>query len=318
MSETRPLISIALCTYNGARYLPWLLDSVLAQTYPRIEVVACDDGSTDETVAILRQYAGRDERISVHVNTTNLGLTQNFEWATSLCRGELIAPCDQDDIWIPQKLDLLEPLMGDHDVVYGDSELMNEAGKSLQLRMSEKMHMLSTTDPAAFAYANCVSGHSMLFRRTLLPKALPIPSGFLYDWWIAAVAASQAGVHYVPEAVVYYRQHENNVTDILRSRSRERHIRGYRSRRVRDIGIRLSALAHLPGKNQTFTAELLRLWNTHQTQWFSWPLARFLLQHQARVFAIPRWSLVRRLRKSVSYALGLRTKQLTNRHAYCD
>jgi glycosyltransferase involved in cell wall biosynthesis len=98
------LISVALCTYNGARFIRGQLDSLLAQTHRNIEVLAADDASTDDTVSILQEYAERDPRVRVLVNRHNMGFKKNFEQVISSCRGSFIAPCDQDDIWFPEKL----------------------------------------------------------------------------------------------------------------------------------------------------------------------------------------------------------------------
>src|ERR1700753_2011765 len=101
-----PLVSIALCTYNGAVYLKEQLDSLIAQTYPNIEIVVVDDRSADDTWQLLTGYANTYPQFKIHQNAQNLGFVKNFEHAASLCSGELIALCDQDDIWHPEKIAL--------------------------------------------------------------------------------------------------------------------------------------------------------------------------------------------------------------------
>ena len=96
--SAEPLISVALCTYNGERYLREQLNSLFSQTYSNMEIVAVDDASTDRTVDLLREYERRDARLRVVVNTRNIGFIRNFERAISLCNGVLIAPCDPDDV----------------------------------------------------------------------------------------------------------------------------------------------------------------------------------------------------------------------------
>src|ERR1700744_3577317 len=96
-----PLISVALCTYNGEKYIKEQLDSIINQTYTCIEVIIVDDGSTDSTYDIISDYALRDNRIKCFKNETNLGFNKNFEKAVSLTSGEYIAISDQDDIWLP-------------------------------------------------------------------------------------------------------------------------------------------------------------------------------------------------------------------------
>ena len=92
------MISIAMATYNGELFIREQLDSILTQTLSDWELIVCDDGSTDNTLSILQEYANNDSRIKIYQNETNLGFKRNFEKAIGLCSGEYIALCDQDDI----------------------------------------------------------------------------------------------------------------------------------------------------------------------------------------------------------------------------
>jgi len=96
-------VSVALATYNGERFLAKQMDSLLAQDYPNLEIVISDDCSTDGTWDILQSYASRDPRIRLLPREKNLGYVQNFIRVFQSCQGELISPCDHDDIWYPQK-----------------------------------------------------------------------------------------------------------------------------------------------------------------------------------------------------------------------
>ena len=116
-----PLVSVVLGTYNGEAYLQDQLRSVLAQTYPALEIIAIDDGSRDRTVDILREYAARDPRMRVTVNERNLGFIRNFEKGCRLARGEYIALCDQDDYWFPDKIEKMVGAIG----LNGDSITMS-------------------------------------------------------------------------------------------------------------------------------------------------------------------------------------------------
>jgi glycosyltransferase involved in cell wall biosynthesis len=101
-----------------------------------MEIVAVDDASTDRTVDLLREYERRDARLRVVVNTRNIGFIRNFERAISLCNGVLIAPCDQDDVWLIDKLRTLVRAIGHHSMVYSDSELIDAEGRPLGVSMS--------------------------------------------------------------------------------------------------------------------------------------------------------------------------------------
>ena len=102
-------ISVAMCTYNGAQYLKEQLDSIVKQTRLPNEVVVCDDGSIDATLQLLDKFKEITPfSVRIYRNKTNLGPTKNFEEAISLCRGDIIVLSDQDDIWVPYKLETLE------------------------------------------------------------------------------------------------------------------------------------------------------------------------------------------------------------------
>src|ERR1700761_555678 len=116
------LVSIAVCTYNGERFLSKQLDSLLRQSYSNIEIVIADDCSTDNTWSILQDYADKDARVKPYKNKYNLGHTLNFEKAIKLCKGEYIALCDQDDIWETDKISVFMENVGDVMLVYHNSD----------------------------------------------------------------------------------------------------------------------------------------------------------------------------------------------------
>ncbi len=98
-------ISVAMCTYNGARYLREQLQSIAAQAEAPHELIVVDDGSNDESINIVATFADSVPfPVDVHVNAANLGSTKSFERVISLCSGDVIALCDQDDVWRPIKL----------------------------------------------------------------------------------------------------------------------------------------------------------------------------------------------------------------------
>ncbi|MGG7663792.1 glycosyltransferase family 2 protein [Dyadobacter sp. BHUBP1] len=213
--ENLPLISIALCTYNGSAFLREQLDSVIAQRYTRWELLVVDDCSTDATPSILEEYAEKDARIRLHYNEQNLGYNKNFEKALGLCQSELIAICDQDDIWHQEKLEKQVRLIGDHTLVYHDSELIDAGGRSMDRRISDKLNFYRGNAPEVFLFLNCVSGHSILMKKQVLRKSLPFPERFHYDQWLAFNAACLGSIDFAEEALVQYRQHSGNNTDIL-------------------------------------------------------------------------------------------------------
>jgi hypothetical protein len=209
-----PLVSVALCTCNGEAYIEAQLASVLAQTHRELELVVVDDASNDRTVEIVEEAARRDHRIQLHRNPRRLGVNANFARAFSLCRGDFIAPCDQDDVWSARKLETLMAAIGDADLAYGDSAVVDAEGCPTGLTLGGQRRMVRGQGNVALAFENTVSGHAALFRNTLLPQALPFPEGVWYDGWLAFAASQRAGVVYVDEVMVDFRRHADAQTRI--------------------------------------------------------------------------------------------------------
>lgn len=211
----QPLVSIALCTYNGQRYLEQQLDTLLGQTYPNIELVVVDDVSTDDTWRILTDYAARYKNIKLFKNTANLGYVKNFEKAIGLCIGQYIAMADQDDIWEQDKITLMMNQVGEELLIYHDSEFVDDNGKPLGKKMSDRIKMYSGANALPFLLYNCVSGHACMFKKDLMRHIDGFDARFHHDWYLAFVAACFGGVKYVDKPLVKYRQHHTASTDIL-------------------------------------------------------------------------------------------------------
>ena len=281
-----PLVSIALVTFNGETHLPAQLESLLQQTHPALELVACDDASSDGTWHLLERFAPRFEARGIAVrllrNPKNLGLRRNVEQALRQCSGSWIAPCDQDDVWRPDKIERLLDVAGDATLVYSDSELIDDDGKSLQTRVSDRLTMIDGSDPRLFALSNCVSGHAMLLRRDLLDRALPLPDVSFHDWWLAFVATNIGTVRYLDEPLVRFRQHPRNVSTFTGGRAGERSSeREKQAARQRDF----DALASFRGPQQAFFRSLAAAWAERPRRVLTLTLVGLLWRHRALVFA---------------------------------
>ncbi|MBS1528102.1 MAG: glycosyltransferase family 2 protein [Bacteroidetes bacterium] len=215
-----PLVSIALCTYNGSAHLAEQLDTLINQTYPNIEIVAVDDCSTDRTFIILQEYTARYPHIRLYRNETNLGFTANYEKALRLCTGEFVALCDQDDIWDVHKIELQVHAIKSNMLIYHDSEFIHEDGTAINRKMSDIRTFYRGGSPEPFLFDNCVSGHAILMKKELIEAALPFDRRFFHDWWLAYVAANLGTIDFLPECLVKYRQHDKSETNILK-RERE-------------------------------------------------------------------------------------------------
>lgn len=306
--ENTPLISVALCTYNGATFLATQLDSVLAQNWPNFEIVIVDDASSDETREILMHYEARDPRIHLHFNRENLGFLANFQKALSLTKGDYIAPCDQDDWWDPDKLTGLYEVMEGNGMAYCNSLLVNAEGESLNTRVSDVMNMYSGHDPTAFVFANSASGHAQLIRRSVVLRAMPFPKECFHDWWLAFVAASTEGLTYLPEVLVHYRQHAATQTDIGKKKARKQ-MPGFRAGEFQGRQKWFEALASFPGREQSFFIELSQAHGDWLKSWTCPHFVNLLLQRRSSLFAIRRRTAKTPFAQALRFFFGLRARQ---------
>jgi len=213
--------SVAMCTYGGAWFVGAQLESIAAQTRPPDEVVVCDDRSPDETARLVERFAAAASfPVRLHVNERNLGSTKNFERAISLCDGDLIALCDQDDVWLPGKLARLEEEFRRRPraaLVFSDAEVADEAGRPTGRRLWESVgvgreeleRLRAGKGLGELLSGATVTGATAALRADLRRLVLPIPEGLplIHDAWIALLAACVAEVSAVEEPLVLYRRH---------------------------------------------------------------------------------------------------------------
>jgi glycosyltransferase involved in cell wall biosynthesis len=268
MQETKPLISIALATYNGEKYLVQQIETLLHQTYLNIEIVVSDDGSTDNTINILESYAKKTNNFFVFKNTGLHGIKGNFENALKYCKGTYIAFADQDDIWMPNKIERLFAAIGDNALSYHNSLFVDDAGNSLERTFATRLNMYEGDDGRAFLFCNCVSGHAMLFRRDLLDIVLPFADAVHHDWWLAFIAVENGGIKYVDEELVHYRQHTQSETDFF----------GLKNEKIDREKIEKECIewfdtcANAPSKHQAFLKKWARVYKNKDKHIFSWKM----------------------------------------------
>lgn len=214
-------VSVALCTYNGAAYIEAQLASILAQRRPVDEIVVSDDGSSDDTLErVQRRLQGSGVAFRV-LHGERLGVTQNFARAVSACTGEFVFLCDQDDVWLPEKVERLLALLQSHpdsDLAFSNAELVDAQLAPLgrtqfdTVRLSPALRR-ALAGPLAFEALmrrNVVTGATVAFRRRLLQLALPFMDGWLHDEWLAVLAAWRGPLACCEQPLVQYRQHGRN------------------------------------------------------------------------------------------------------------
>jgi glycosyltransferase involved in cell wall biosynthesis len=213
--------SVAMCTYNGARYVGAQLASIAAQTRAPEELVVCDDRSDDQTTRVVEEFAASVPfAVRLLVNEERLGSTRNFERAVSMCAGDLVALCDQDDVWMPDKLEAMSDAFGrapGAGLVFSDAEVVDENLHPLGRRLwesvgfDERARRLIRGGRALDVLLPgwTVTGATMAFRASFTRLALDIPrdAGMIHDGWIALVVASVSGVELIDRPLIKYRQH---------------------------------------------------------------------------------------------------------------
>lgn len=227
-AEDAPLVDVLLATYNGARHLGEQLDSLLAQTYPHFRVLVSDDGSRDGTLALLARYQERfgEGRLRLLANPApGRGVARNFEFLMRASLDEAqaacVAFCDQDDVWLPDKLAALVPALAQLQADAGGAsqpclvhcDLAVVDAQLAPIHPSFVRHQRLAPVPcgdAALLSINQVTGCALLANRELVRQALPLPeAALMHDWW-CALLASGGGRRFVDRPLVLYRQHGAN------------------------------------------------------------------------------------------------------------
>ena len=213
-----PLVSIALASYNGEKFIRQQLDSILKQTYEDIEVIVSDDGSTDATISILDEYSKGDKRISYSKNPAPRGFKKNFERAILLCKGEIIFLCDQDDVWSENKIEEHLKVYKDKKInwVYNTVRLIDNAGKDIGLLTDRIPDYYFKRSLFVNSGGGCILGCATSYRAECIKNIWPIddiaPS---HDSWIQ-MAIYPAQSFHVNMILQDYRQHEDNIFGVFK------------------------------------------------------------------------------------------------------
>lgn len=210
ISQT-PCISIVMATYNGERFLAKQLYSHLEQSYPNLEFIYLDDCSSDKTWEILQEFEQKDPRVKIYRNEQNIGYIKTFEKAMQLATSELIALSDQDDIWLPNKLKDLYQSLGNYSLIYSDSALIDSNDSKLGRFMSDIKKQIAYHTPLMYTFGAWAPGHSMLFRKDIIPQEFHFPTFVTHDYTLGFLATCKQGINYIPEPLVLYRQHNQNL-----------------------------------------------------------------------------------------------------------
>ena len=212
--------SVALCSYNGEKYIHQQIDSILSQTHRPSEIVVCDDGSTDRTPEILAEYQKQyPEIFRIHFNEINLRSVKNFEKAIFLCSKDIIFLSDQDDIWAENKAEKIVYFLDNHaeiDAVATNGFCIDENGTvhekyslwDAPVFLREKGKNIDYFE--IILHCNIATGASMAFRAALKPEIMPFPvlKDYHHDEWIAVNTARKGRFELLNDKLFYYRTHQ--------------------------------------------------------------------------------------------------------------
>lgn len=218
-------ISIILCTYNGAKYIEDQLDSIANQTILPSELISCDDISTDNTVSIIKAWSIHYKgKVILRKNETRLGVIKNFEQGMCLASGDYIMFCDQDDVWLPNKIEVTLRKMQELERQYGknhpclvhtDLRVVDENLAIIADSFLENQGLHHVEDATAqvknLLAQNFVTGCTVMINRSLCQLAIPFPPHvIMHDYWLALVAALGGTLAFVDKPTILYRQHGDN------------------------------------------------------------------------------------------------------------
>ena len=212
-------VSVVMATFNGALFLEKQMHSILQQSLMPVSIIICDDGSTDDTVNILKKFSNQYPIIKYFVNEERLGVIGNFKKAVSLASdADFIALSDQDDIWFPDKLEkLCENLSVIDDgqapaMVYSDLVVIDGNEKILNPSFwNELGHDGYTHNFETLLFGNFVTGCTILMNQPMRNHFARMPADVLmHDAWLALIAFSFGKVDVIPEPLVKYRRHNTN------------------------------------------------------------------------------------------------------------
>lgn len=219
-------ISIVLCTYNGAKYIEEQLESLKRQSIFINEYIICDDNSSDNTCIKIEKYKEKNPELNIKLfkNSVNKGVIKNFEFGLNRASGDYIAFCDQDDVWLPNKikdsLNKMKKMEKEYGInmpllVHTDLCVVDENLKIINnsFYKKEKIKIYRGKDVfKALFLKNSVVGCTMMINKTAKNLVLPFPKNIImHDYWIALVVASIGRVEFLNKSTIKYRQHKDNL-----------------------------------------------------------------------------------------------------------
>lgn len=208
------MISVCIATYNGGKYIRKQLESILCQLGDNDEVLISDDGSTDNTLDIIRQL--HDSRIRVVHGPMKGSPVLNFENALNNAKGDYIFLSDQDDEWKSEKVNTMMKCLEKYDCVCSDCEVVYTDKKEEIVHLEPSFYKFNNTKQGKFynlIVTNGYLGCCMAFSKRILDKALPFPADCpMHDIWLGNVSAFYYSMEFIPERLIQFHRHNTNAS----------------------------------------------------------------------------------------------------------
>lgn len=204
------MISVCIATYNGEKYIRQQIESIVCQLSPTDEIVISDDGSTDNTLAIVKAIG--DKRIRIIEGSRKHSPTLNFECALKAAKGDYIFLADQDDVWKPNKVEVCMKWLQKYYCVVSDAEVTDS---SLNTLFPSLYRLLGVIQGKLYntLWKNGYTGCCMAFRRDVLEASLPFPKNIpMHDIWIGNVAAYKYNVKFISDKLIFFRRHKDTIS----------------------------------------------------------------------------------------------------------
>lgn len=224
-SHSRLRSGLAMCVYNGGRYLQEQLDSIASQTVSLNHVVVVDDNSSDNSWELLEAWSKNcGFPVTLIRNKENIGVVRNFEKAALNVDAEIIFFADQDDVWYPDKVERMLKVFNDPNVLlaHTDANLIDDNGvplgrkllATLLLRDDERDRVAGGRAAEVYLMRNLVTGAACAARAELVREAVPFPVSWLHDEWLALAAGLKGSVVMLEEPTMSYRLHSANTVGL--------------------------------------------------------------------------------------------------------
>lgn len=206
------MISVCIASYNGEKFIKEQLQSILVQLEPDDEVIVSDDNSVDGTLDIIKEF--EDSRIRIFLNENEKGYSQNFENSIRQASGDIIFICDQDDVWMKNKVELMKNALSNSSLAIHNASIVDSNLNLINSKTHFELYQVRKGFLMNFLRTRYI-GACMAFKREILEKALPFPVNqklCAYDYWLTLVAEYYYKVELVQDPLIKYRRHFNNAS----------------------------------------------------------------------------------------------------------